>query len=185
MKPFQFFNYMLAIEGFQEEVRKAWDDTCTGDPITILGKKMKATKLALVALNKKHGNLQSNVTEARGFLDTIESALVEDHSNFELLQQENVAANHLESCLKTEEDLLHQKSRIKWLDQGDGNNKFFFNQSKMNWNTNKILAINNDSEEMVFCQNDVANVAVDYFAASLGKKTTFQHAISNLFPVQN
>lgn len=51
---------------------------------------------------------------------------------------------------------------------GDGNNKFFFNQVKMNWNQNKVLSILNSKGDLVHGHSNVANVAVDYFKEALG-----------------
>ena len=67
-----------------------------------------------------------------------------------------------------EEQLLLQKSRIKWLSLGDGNNSFFFNQVKSNWHHNKIQTINNRDGIRVFGQSQVAMVAENYFKDTLG-----------------
>lgn len=61
-----------------------------------------------------------------------------------------------------------KKSRIKWMDKGDGNNSIFFNQCKSNWNVNKILSINNKDGILVSGQANCAQVAVDYFQEFLG-----------------
>lgn len=62
-----------------------------------------------------------------------------------------------------EERLFSQKSRVQWLEKGDGNNRFFFNQCKANWNSNKILAIHDSSGNLFWGQRQRASVAVDYF----------------------
>ncbi|XP_074342467.1 uncharacterized protein LOC141680033 [Apium graveolens] len=67
-----------------------------------------------------------------------------------------------------EEALLRQKSRVNWLHLGDGNNRFFHNQVKSNWNRDKILAIENKEGAMVFGHNLVAGVAVNYFSDTIG-----------------
>lgn len=68
-----------------------------------------------------------------------------------------------------------QKSRTKWLSLGDGNNSFFFNQTKANWNTNKIMALENSEGDIVFGQKAVARVAEDFFKGSLGTATEVSH----------
>ena len=64
--------------------------------------------------------------------------------------------------------MLLQKSRIKWLNLGDGNNSFFFNQVKSNWHHNKIQTIKNKDGDQVFGHSEVAKVDVQYFQDSLG-----------------
>ena len=65
--------------------------------------------------------------------------------------------------------ILRQKSRIQWLKQGDGNNSFFYNQTKANWNRNKIISIKNSVGEFVQGHENISQVAVDYFQNSLGR----------------
>ena len=61
-KPFQFFNYMLNLDGFSDVVKQAWDTSLFGDPMSILCRKLKLVKQALIDLNKKYGNLYTRVT---------------------------------------------------------------------------------------------------------------------------
>ena len=64
--------------------------------------------------------------------------------------------------------MLKQKSRGTWLDLGDGNNSFFFNQTKGNWNMNKIHSLQDKDGIMVHGHTKVASVAVDYFQDTIG-----------------
>lgn len=58
-KSFHFFKFMCDLDGFQEVVRVAWKEAWYGDPMTIHSRKLKNIKVALVKLNKTHGNLHS------------------------------------------------------------------------------------------------------------------------------
>lgn len=57
---------------------------------------------------------------------------------------------------------------MKWLHCGDGNNSYFFNRTKANWNVNKILAIEDEDGVMVSGHKNVSKVAVDFFSTTLG-----------------
>lgn len=76
----------------------------------------------------------------------------------------------INKALAKEEDLLLQKSRIKWMQKGDGKNNFFFNQIKSNWNRNKVMAIENKKSTVVHDQSKIAQVALDHFQLFLGTK---------------
>ena len=162
-KPFQYFHFMSNIQGFHSTVAEAWSESWYGDPLAILCRKLKNVKKALVQLNKNAGNVHSNVTMARDDLHFFQNALTTDCNNPLLIAQESDAQLKLHSALITEEKFVHQKSRTQWLDQGDGNNSFFFNKLKANWNHNKVLAINDANGVTVFGQAEVSKVAVDYF----------------------
>ncbi|XP_074363689.1 uncharacterized protein LOC141704347, partial [Apium graveolens] len=74
-----------------------------------------------------------------------------------------------------EEHFLLQKSRVKWMHIGDGNNSFFHQQCKVNWNTNKVLSLHDEEGNMVHGQVECAKVAVSYFQSvmPLGTNATF------------
>lgn len=91
------------------------------------------------------------------------------------MRGEGEASKFLEDSLVKEESLLLQKSRTKWLNFEDGNNSFFFNQTKANWNRNKILAIENSEGTMTFGHKAISEVAVDFFKASIGTLSPVQH----------
>lgn len=167
-KPFQFYNFMIEIPGFLQTVLEAWNSTVLfGNPMAILCRKLKVVKEALVNMNKRHGNLQSNVKVARDALADIQDRLAVAPSD-ELRDNEASTIVKLNQALLQEESLLLQKSRVKWLSKGDGNNKFFHNQCKSNWNQNKVLALVNQSGTMLHGQRDCAKIAVDYFTDVLG-----------------
>ncbi|KAL8099763.1 hypothetical protein AgCh_032133 [Apium graveolens] len=168
IKPFQLFYYMKELEGFQDVVRKGWSTVWYGEPMAILCQKMKEVKTGLRALNKAHGNLYNNVLDAREHLRAIQDSLNNNFLDPLLLKAELEASKRFEGALLEEEASLLQKSRVKWLNLGDGNKKFFFNQTKANWNKNKILAVENDQGNIVFGHKEVASIAVDFFANSLG-----------------
>lgn len=88
-----------------------------------------------------------------------------------MLEEQN-AIRHLEDCLKEEEALLLQKSRVNWLHLGDGNNKYFHSRTQAKWNVNKILAIQNDNNETVFGHKSCADISVQFFENTLGASSS-------------
>lgn len=125
-KPFQFFNFMSELMDFMFTIDSIWSSFVPGNPILVLGKKIKHIKQALRELNKKFRNVSHNVNQARALLadtqDKINYAATE-----ELLHQEQQQIQNINGALLTKEHFLLQKSRVKWLDKGDGNTGFFFN----------------------------------------------------------
>ena len=73
--------------------------------------------------------------------------------------------------------MLLQKSRVQWLTVGDGNTKYFYNKVKDNWNTNKIISLQNDCGVTDTGHEKVGKIAVSYFKNSLGTDNNLQGSI--------
>ncbi|KAL8147365.1 hypothetical protein AgCh_004900 [Apium graveolens] len=142
-------------------------------PYAILCKKLKNVKAALINLNKQHGNVHTLVQGAHSKLYSIQDNPI-DLALYVLLANEVVARKHLAECFHKETTLLIQKSRVKWLSLGDGNNNFFHNQVRANWNRDKILALENSEGALIFGHKSVSSVVVDYFASTIDQPSNVQ-----------
>lgn len=57
----------------------------------------------------------------------------------------------------------NKKNRITWLKEGDNNTKFFHGQTKQRRARNRIMGLYNASDVCVDSENEVEQVAVNYF----------------------
>lgn len=170
-KPFQFFNFMIDNLGFLDLVACAWTLECNGSLMTQFLAKLKHTKLILHDLNKANGNIQSNVQLAHAHLVDFQDKLKCTTDPSLLIQEKDLIAK-LNTALALEESLLLQKARIRWMHLGDGNNSFFHQQCRVNWNHNKILMLEDANGELTHGQYTCANVAVQYFQNLLGSSSS-------------
>lgn len=131
-KHFQFFNYMINLSRFFDEVQEAWNSPLYGDPMTVFYRKLQLVKKRLVALNKAHGNVSSCVSSKRAKLHSTQSFLVGNPFDEDLILKEHVIVTALNQALDNEESILNQKAMVNWLHLGDGNTRFFFGQTKSN-----------------------------------------------------
>lgn len=104
-KPFQFFNFMMDISGYQQAVSEAWDFPIHGNPLYVFSEKLKRVKHALIALNKNHGNLSSNILDARRSLHAVQYAIHSSSSTPDLRAAEKLHTHHLWSALILEAKL--------------------------------------------------------------------------------
>lgn len=141
-----------------------------GNPMAILCKRLKLVRQALISLNRKHGNLHSNVHLARQTLNEILSKLVLYSDDAHILAQEMEALTTLNKALIGDESLYLQKSRIKWMHKRDGNNSFFFSPTKSYQISNKVMAFFKNEGTVVHGQSMVAQVALEHFQYFLGTK---------------
>lgn len=123
-KPFQYFNFMADIPGFLDVVATAWYVPFLGPPSSRFAARLKQAKILLKDLNKGQGNIFSNVQSSRANLAEVQDSMV---TNFDdsLMHKEKELIYALNTALAQEESLLLQKTRVKWIGLGDGNNSFF------------------------------------------------------------
>lgn len=125
-KPFQFFSHLIEHQDFFPLVMEVWSAPVEGDAWYILTLRLKKLKFALRNLNKDSGNLHSLVVDSRVKLTDFQAALPPLPSAAQFTEERRLIDDHT-SALHKEESFLKQKSRVFWLKQGDGDNKFFFN----------------------------------------------------------
>ena len=167
-KCFQFFNYMLDWEGFKDMVAEVWNSPLYGNPISILCRRLQLVKQQIKNTHLKHGNLHQNVEDARSELYNIQQELRTDPLNSSNLLKEVTVVSKVNYSMEEEEKFLMQKSRVQWLKKRDGNNSYFFNQIKANWNNNKIKSLKNADGVFMQGHDNISKIAVDYFKNSLG-----------------
>lgn len=139
-KPFQFFNHLLAAPGFFDLVKNSWSKDVQGDPWYVLTSKLKFVKCALKDFNSARGDIHTQVEAACVALLDFQLSLPVNPSVHQFEEESNLKIT-LQNLLLSEEVVLKQKSGVHWLQNGDGNNRFFFNACKARWNTNKILVL--------------------------------------------
>lgn len=166
-KPFQVFQHILEHPEFISTVNNAWSANVEGDPWFILTSKLKQVKSCLKALNRSNGNLHEGVCQARNALMLFQENMPSGPSA-SMLSSENKLCDDLRTALAKEEVFLKQKSRVKWLELGDGNNSFFHRSCQKRWNSNKILALQDGSGSTVHSHDEISAVIVDYFQDLLG-----------------
>lgn len=73
----------------------------------------------------EYNGVEGKIKEARANLTIIQQQM-RDHDKFtELRSSEVEAKNKLEKWLLVEESIMHQKSRVQWLEIGDTNTAYF------------------------------------------------------------
>ncbi|XP_017228656.1 uncharacterized protein LOC108203954 [Daucus carota subsp. sativus] len=167
IKPFQVFQHVLEHKDFLSTVQNAWNVDVHGDPWFVLTSKIRRVKLALKNLNSSCGDLHAAVIQARASLSHFQENLPERPA-FDLFAAEGVLCSNLHNALAVEETFLKQKSRINWLNLGDGNNEFFHRACKNRWNTNKIMVLEDNAGNSCTSHEDIAHIATDYFKNILG-----------------
>jgi hypothetical protein len=143
-RAFKFENMWLKEEGFVAKVRGWWDSFhFVGSSSFVLAKKLKALKWEIKRWNvEEFGDVRDKnkaSNEELKVLDRIEEgrSLTEEEK-----ERKRQICRELEASLLQEEISWRQKSRIRWLKEGDKCTKFFHQVANSNRRNNSI-------EEMV------------------------------------
>ncbi|GJT16918.1 RNA-directed DNA polymerase, eukaryota, reverse transcriptase zinc-binding domain protein [Tanacetum coccineum] len=114
-KSFRFANYIADMDGFLD--------------------------LAMNKLNWKNGNLLKNVKKLKSRLDDIQIKIDVDPSNIHLREQGVSVFHEYVLAFEDEEKLLLQKTKVKWLKEGDRNSAFFHKVLKGRTNRSRFEEI--------------------------------------------
>lgn len=87
--------------------------------------KLKSVKAVLKVKNREiYGGLGQKVVQARANLATAQVEFLSSRGNAECQLKERECLHLLISLSAVEENFLKQKSKVNWLNLGDGNNTF-------------------------------------------------------------
>ncbi|GKB66405.1 putative RNA-directed DNA polymerase, partial [Tanacetum coccineum] len=113
------------------------------------------------------------VVKLREELEEIQTSLDKDPTNTELRVEESHYLKAFNDAVLDEERFLKQKSKIKWLREGDGNTSYFHKVVKGRNHYNRIEAIR-DTSRNYFEGEDVATQFVNHFHQFLGVSSETQ-----------
>lgn len=129
---------------------------------------MKKTKATCRRLNKDgFGNIQQRAKEALGALKEIQLQLLTAPSDY-MFRQEFVARKNWQFFEAAQEIFFSRKARIRWLDSGDANTKFFFKAVIAHQMRNCISYLMDEGNNRVFNQAQIKEMVVAYFQNLLG-----------------
>lgn len=152
----------LSHPSFLDQVKSAWSVPIKDNPQFILFQKLKALRQGLRMWKKEvFGNLQQNIKLAEDKFLCLQTAMDTSSADF-ILDYLTLAKAEMQNLLQAEELHWKQKSRIKWLTEGNRNTRFFHLSTKIKGNLNTIDRIT------------VRNTAISEF--KLIKSAAIQHS---------
>ncbi|XP_022032393.2 uncharacterized protein LOC110933481 [Helianthus annuus] len=168
-KPFKFWSYLMSKEEFIPIVKERWGVRVDGCKMFRVVSKLKTLKKPLRKMKFSHGNLHDKVEKLRIEVERIQKAIVEDHDNGDLRNEEAIYVKEYKVAVADVECMLKQKSRVHWLKVGDQNSKYFHHSVKNRESRNKISSIK-DLEGNEYSGDKVGDALVKYFKGIMGKK---------------
>jgi hypothetical protein len=141
--PFKFENMWLKEEGFVDKVRSWWSSFFfMGSPSFILAKKLRALKSEIKRWNREvFGNVGARNKARTEEVEELDRLGEIRRLSEEEMERRRVLVADLEASLLQEEISWRQKSRVRWLKEGDKCTKFFHQVASANRRNNSIESL--------------------------------------------
>lgn len=167
-KPFKFFNYLTKLPDFCQLVGTGWNQ-CGGAGLDLshLCWKLKQIKRVLKKLNRENfSNIQERVRETNGLLQLVQIKALTDPSTANF-QEEQLLTAKLNFLRSIEESYFRQRSRINWLNEGDGNTTFFHRLTQMRNSFNSIRMFSLPNGDQISDPLAMGQIAINHFQSIL------------------
>eukprot|EP00253_Pinus_taeda_P003198 PITA_03198 len=169
---FLFFEHIIGDLGFLTKVRNWWQESKRGtegrNKIHTFQLRLKEIKSKIKKWNRKEiDNIQQEQGKLQSRLEGIQQQIIKDGRNEELAEEEGRVINQLEERCKQEEILWKQKSRVKWLKEGDKNSKLFHKAMLNHRHHNRIFSLKDSQGNRVTQQKEMEWLLVEHFKGIL------------------
>lgn len=168
-KPFKFYNFLLKNHDFLSLVCNSWFSlNVVGSEMFRVSSKLKELKKDIMSFSKlNYSDLEKRVQEALVVLTDAQLSMLSNPSVANAAV-ESEANRKWEILAKAEESFFYQRSRIKWIDEGDQNSAYFHRITSTRQGLNHIHFLVDDNGCSIESQHGIQNHCVDYFKGLLG-----------------
>ncbi|XP_030449341.2 uncharacterized protein LOC115671829 [Syzygium oleosum] len=145
-----------------------WDSRIGGTPMYVLYQKLKLLEGRLRQLNRdSFSDISTRTSQARANLTSTQNALALDPLSMDLANLEKEHLQVFSDLRLQEESFFKQKSRIKWLKEGDMNSKYFHHFVNKRQLHNRILSVSDDDGAVLSDPRLIHSHIVSFFETLL------------------
>lgn len=168
-KHFMVSNFLLHHPEFLPRVAIQWQSMFfPGSAMFSLSNKLKLLKNELRDINREYySDLENRVSEAHSTLIECQNLLLA-HPSHLLANREKESHKIWHTLALAEERFLQQRSRVKWLESGDGNTAYFHKMVASRRSANQIHYLINTEGDRLSNMGEVKSHCVDYFQNLFG-----------------
>lgn len=169
--------------GFHDTVATSWAIHHGGSCLQELQCKMKQCKKDLKLWNSQSfGNIFKRREEIELLVRTAEDALI-DHWNGALFDQLSALKQEWRDVLLQEEVFWKQKSRSKWIKEGDSNTKYFHALVRSRIAMSRVETLLDDDDNLIRGPAAIHLAAIDYYRSLFTSEShMLDHTLLDLVP---
>eukprot|EP00253_Pinus_taeda_P036183 PITA_36183 len=164
-RPFRFEAFWFSHPEFKEFIQKAWQNCNPIEPTKMarFQKKLKMLKAEIKRWNTTtFGHILKEKEQTIQEIKKTQQQIISEGRSEELAQKEQDMESKLLEREKQEEVLWRQKSRIRWLREGEKNTKFFHKSTVQRRMRNQISQVINAQGEKVETQEGIEQEFIHY-----------------------
>ena len=167
--PFKCEKMWFQDKTFMNHIKEWWqEEQFEGSKMFCLVSKLKSVKEKILKWNNQHfKNIFKEKLEIEEKLNKINKEIIKKGMNNESFMLEKEYLHKHEEILAKEEIFWRQKSREKWLLEGDRNTKFFHNSTLSNRNHINITKIKNSEGEQIENPVEIVEILIKHFSNTL------------------
>ncbi|CAA0828650.1 Unknown protein, partial [Striga hermonthica] len=176
---FHFERKWLNMEGINEIVTSSWSQQATGTPFFKVKEKVKNTRAALLIWSSKfRSKNQQSIDLLTKKLEVLREDKAEDYG-----EQWNATRTELNAAHKQEELHWQQRSKVKWLKEGDSNTKFFHAYTLQKRKQNAISRLLTPSGRVLTSHEDIENHISTFYSELFTSEGSWdEESIVHLIP---
>jgi hypothetical protein len=165
-RPFRFEKFWIDHPTFKENINQWWREELPdqGTRMFKLYKKLKYIKQKLKEWNREvFGNINQGKKSIEDRMRKLQEQCIEEGYTEDRKKEEIQMTQEWEARCQQEETLWRQKSRIRWLKEGERNTKFFHRTTIARRSHNKILKIRDQDGIERESHQEIENTLVNHF----------------------
>ncbi|CAA7024778.1 unnamed protein product [Microthlaspi erraticum] len=176
---FMFFNLFTSHPDYSTLISEAWNaPILAAGSMSSLYQKLRMAKICCKNLNRSSfSNIQARTKEAFQRLEDIQKRVLTSPEQ-DLFEEEAIAKAQWLHLSAAEESFFHQKSRIRWLKDGDSNTGFFHKSVKANLSKNIIHYLRDDNDVKVSDPVLLKEMVTSFYLNLLGSANNHIRLIS-------
>jgi hypothetical protein len=168
-RPLKFFSFWAENANFLNWVEEGWILYVEKVPMFRLYARLKAVERILKdKASVCYRGIHQKVAQAKERLVQAQREILTYGGQVDCVKKEKECLHEFLSISKVEEAYYKQKSRVKWLNLGDQNSSYFFKIVKIRASRNLITHLWDDNGDKVVEENQIKQVAVDFYMKLLG-----------------
>ncbi|XP_018435427.2 uncharacterized protein LOC108807663 [Raphanus sativus] len=166
---FNFFTFFTTHPEYHQRLQTAWETVLIpSDPMISLCQKLKAAKFCCKSINQEFfSDIERRTKEAFEDLESIQRQMM-NLPTPELFESERRARDLWLILAAAEECFFRQKSRIRWLEEGDANTAFFYKSVLANLSRNIIFYLLDGTGNRVSDIMAIKAMILDFYTLLLG-----------------